>query len=236
MSKGKNTEAQKSEVLQGTLDLMVLKVLDALGTQHGYGIARRIEQVSEQVLQLNEGTVYTSLLRLQQRGWIDSDWGTSENNRKAKYYSITKSGRKQLEREGELGADRRRDRAPVEAGRPGVEMTHYLRALAARLRGLFGDRRVDRELNDEIEAHLRLLTERYVRQGMTSAEAALAARRQFGNVTLLREEHRDMRGIRLIDTLFQVLAEGSLASSVPDWSSLPVTGLGWSFWARKRSI
>jgi PadR family transcriptional regulator, regulatory protein PadR len=101
MCKGRNREAQKSEVLQGTLDLMVLKVLDALGPQHGYGIARRIEQVSEQVLQLNEGTVYTSLLRLQQRGWIASDWGTSENNRKAKYYSITRSGRKQLARETE---------------------------------------------------------------------------------------------------------------------------------------
>jgi len=101
MSKGRNTEAQKSEVLQGTLDLMVLKVLDALGPLHGYGIARRIEQVSEQVLQLNEGTVYTSLLRLGQRGWIASDWGTSENNRRAKYYSITRSGRKQLARETE---------------------------------------------------------------------------------------------------------------------------------------
>jgi PadR family transcriptional regulator PadR len=101
MSNGKNTNPEKSEVLQGTLDLMVLKVLDALGPLHGYGIARRIEQVSEQVLQLNEGTVYTSLLRLQQRGWIASDWGTSENNRKAKYYSITKSGRKQLARETE---------------------------------------------------------------------------------------------------------------------------------------
>jgi PadR family transcriptional regulator len=99
MSKGKTKE--KSEVLQGTLDLMVLKVLDALGSQHGYGIARRIEQMSEQVLQLNEGTVYTSLLRLQQRGWIAAEWGTSENNRKAKYYSITKSGRKQLGREAE---------------------------------------------------------------------------------------------------------------------------------------
>jgi len=99
MSKGKHAETQKSEVLQGTLDLMALKVLDALGPQHGYGIARRIEQVSDQVLQLNEGTVYTSLLRLQQQGWIASDWGTSENNRKAKYYSITKSGRKQLARE-----------------------------------------------------------------------------------------------------------------------------------------
>jgi transcriptional regulator len=96
MSKGRNTEEQKSEVLQGPLDLMVLKVLDALGSQHGYGIARRIEQVSGQVLQLNEGTVYTSLLRLQQRRWISAEWGASENNRKAKYYSITKSGRKQL--------------------------------------------------------------------------------------------------------------------------------------------
>jgi DNA-binding PadR family transcriptional regulator len=75
MSKGKNTEAQKSEVLQGTLDLMVLKVLGAIGPPHGYGIARRIEQVSEQVLQLNEGTVYTSLLRLRRRKWIASEWG-----------------------------------------------------------------------------------------------------------------------------------------------------------------
>jgi PadR family transcriptional regulator PadR len=101
MSNGSNTEARKSEVLQGTLDLMILKVLDALGPQQLYRIARRIEQVSQQVLQLNEGTVYTSLLRLQQRKWISSEWGTSENNRKAKYYSITKSGRKQLARETE---------------------------------------------------------------------------------------------------------------------------------------
>jgi PadR family transcriptional regulator PadR len=85
-----------SEVLQGTLDLMVLTTLDAMGPLHGYGIARRIEQLSEQVLQLNEGTVYTSLLRLQQRSWISSSWGISENNRKARFYSITKSGRKQL--------------------------------------------------------------------------------------------------------------------------------------------
>jgi PadR family transcriptional regulator PadR len=93
--------AEKSEVLQGTLDLMILKTLQALGPQHGFGIARRIEQVSEQVLKLNEGTVYTSLLRLQQQGWIDSDWGVSENNRKAKFYSITKRGLKQLATETE---------------------------------------------------------------------------------------------------------------------------------------
>jgi PadR family transcriptional regulator, regulatory protein PadR len=87
---------EKSEVLQGTLDLMILKTLHALGPQHGFGIARRIEQVSEDVLTLNEGTVYTSLLRLQQRGWIAAEWGVSENNRRARFYSITKSGVKQL--------------------------------------------------------------------------------------------------------------------------------------------
>ncbi len=86
----------KSEVLQGTLDLMVLKTLDAMGPQHGYGIARRIEQISDDVLKLNEGTVYAALLRLQQKGWISSEWGVSENNRKAKFYAITRAGRKQL--------------------------------------------------------------------------------------------------------------------------------------------
>jgi transcriptional regulator len=91
-----NMTAENSEVLQGTLDLMILKTLHALGPQHGFGIARRIEQVSEDVLTLNEGTVYTSLLRLQQRGWIVAKWGASENNRKARYYSITKIGLKQL--------------------------------------------------------------------------------------------------------------------------------------------
>jgi transcriptional regulator len=88
--------AEKSEVLQGTLDLMILKTLHALGPQNGFGIARRIEQVSEDVLKLNEGTVYTSLLRLQQQGWIAAKWGVSENNRKARFYTITKSGLKQL--------------------------------------------------------------------------------------------------------------------------------------------
>lgn len=87
---------QKSEILQGTLDLMVLKTLDAMGPLHGYGIARRIEQISGDLLQLNEGTVYASLLRLQQRRWISAAWGASENKRKAKFYSITRSGRKQL--------------------------------------------------------------------------------------------------------------------------------------------
>ena len=97
MSKG----APKSEVLQGTLDLMILKTLQALGPQHGFGLARRIEQISHDILKLNEGTVYTSLMRLQNQGWIASQWSSSENNRKAKFYSITKKGLRQLERETE---------------------------------------------------------------------------------------------------------------------------------------
>ena len=96
-----SVDTKKSDVLQGTLDLMVLKTLLALGPLHGFGIARRLEQVSRDVLQLNEGTVYTSLLRLQQQGWITAEWGTSENNRKAKFYAITARGRKQLEAETE---------------------------------------------------------------------------------------------------------------------------------------
>jgi PadR family transcriptional regulator PadR len=101
MSKGKSEANKKSEVLQGTLDLMILKTLQAMGPLHGFGISRRLEQLSEEVLHLNEGTVYTCLLRLLQEGWIAAEWGASENNRKAKFYSITKSGLKQLVKETE---------------------------------------------------------------------------------------------------------------------------------------
>ena len=109
------TNATKLGVLQGTLDLMVLQTLDSMGPQHGYGIARRIEQVSEDVLTLNEGTVYAALMRLQHRRWISAGWGISENNRKAKFYAITAPGRRQLARE--------------------VETWDRLASLIARLRG-----------------------------------------------------------------------------------------------------
>ena len=88
--------APRDEVLQGTLDLIVLQTLHAMGPQHGYGIAQRIKQVSQDMLRLNQGTLYPALLRLEQRGWITSKWGASENNRKAKFYSLTQRGRKQL--------------------------------------------------------------------------------------------------------------------------------------------
>lgn len=90
---------QKSEVLQGTLDLMVLKTLETMGSLHGYGIARRIEQVSGNSLTLSQGTIYPALLRLEQRGWIRSEWGTSETNRRAKFYSLSRVGRKKIEEE-----------------------------------------------------------------------------------------------------------------------------------------
>ena len=86
----------RSEILQGTLDLMVLKTLDAMGPMHGYGLARRIEQLSEDALQVNQGTIYLCLVRLVNKGWIKAAWGTSENNRRARFYSISKSGRKHL--------------------------------------------------------------------------------------------------------------------------------------------
>ncbi len=90
---------EKLDLMQGTLDLMVLQTLSVMGTQHGYGIARRIEQVSGDTVLLNQGTIYASLVRLQQRGLIDAEWGTSDNNRKAKFYSLTRSGRKQLSKD-----------------------------------------------------------------------------------------------------------------------------------------
>jgi transcriptional regulator len=91
----------KSDVLQGTLDLMVLKTLEGMGSLHGYGIARRIEQVSDNGLSLNQGTIYPGLLRLQQHGWIKAEWGVSETGRRAKFYSLTRIGRKQIEQETE---------------------------------------------------------------------------------------------------------------------------------------
>jgi len=91
----------KADLLQGTLILLVLRTLEALGPLHGYGIARRIEQISKDVLQLNQGTLYPALLRMEQEAWIASEWGASDNNRKAKFYSLTPAGRKRLAKETE---------------------------------------------------------------------------------------------------------------------------------------
>ena len=96
-----STGNTKTDVLQGTLDLMVLRTLETMGPQHGFGLAKRIQQISEGVLDLNQGTLYPALLRLEQRGWVQSEWGASESNRKAKFYQLTRAGRRQVERESQ---------------------------------------------------------------------------------------------------------------------------------------
>jgi PadR family transcriptional regulator PadR len=101
LPKGISMASDKTDVLHGSLALMVLRTLDTLGPQHGWGIARRIEQISGDVLELNQGTLYPALLRLEQMGWISSKWGASENNRRAKFYTITRAGKKQLAAESE---------------------------------------------------------------------------------------------------------------------------------------
>ena len=94
-----STGNSKTDILQGTLDLMVLRTLETMGPQHGFGLAKRIQQISEDVLDLNQGTLYPALLRLEQRGWIQSEWGASETNRRAKFYELTRAGRRQIDRE-----------------------------------------------------------------------------------------------------------------------------------------
>ena len=94
-----STGDAKSDILQGTLDLMVLRTLQTMGPQHGFGLAKRIQQISQEALSLNQGTLYPALLRLEQRGWIGSPWGVSEANRRAKFYELTRAGRRQVERE-----------------------------------------------------------------------------------------------------------------------------------------
>ena len=96
-----STGSSKTDVLQGTLDLMALRTLETMGPQHGFGLAKRIQQISGGALDLNQGTLYPALLRLEQRGWIKSRWGVSESNRKAKFYELTRAGRRQIERESE---------------------------------------------------------------------------------------------------------------------------------------
>src|SRR5206468_6477680 len=103
-TRSRDMASSQAEVPYGTLDLMVLKTLDVMGPLHGYGIARRIEQVAQGSLSLNQGTIYPALLRLEQKGWIQSEWGTSENNRRARFYSMTHAGLKQLEEEAESWA------------------------------------------------------------------------------------------------------------------------------------
>ena len=185
------------EVLQGTLDLMVLRTLETMGPQHGLGLAKRILQVSAGVLDLNQGTVYPALLRLEQRGWIKGRWGVSDNNRRAKFYALTARGRAQIApRDGELGADRLRDGAvPRARGAGAVIFDRWL--------NVFRVRRLDRELEEQLRHHLEALEAEYRDRGMSIDDARRAARRDVGGIAQVKEAYHDVRGLPLVETMWR---------------------------------
>ena len=184
-----------SEVPYGALDLMVLKTLDTMGAQHGYGIARRIEQMAEGMLALNQGTIYPALLRLEQKGWIESDWGISENNRRARFYSITRCRTEATrDRSGSLvahGGDDEPDARGI------IVMT--LRSILMRISASLRRRSLDAALDEEVRGHLDLLARDYERRGLSPEQARLAARRDFGGVEQMKETYRDRSGLRWLD-------------------------------------
>ena len=188
-----------AQVPYGTLDLMVLNTLAGMGPLHGFGIARRIEQAADGALALNQGTIYPALLRLEQKGWIKSAWGTSDNNRRARFYSITAAGRRQLASQTELWA---RTVSIVNRLLEGAVMTRLRVFLSRTLDIVLGRRRDDR-LSEEIQAHLDLLTAEHMKQGLGADEARLAARRAFGGVEQVKEDYRDQRGLPHLETLLQ---------------------------------
>ena len=198
--------AHKSDILQGTLDLMVLQTLDAMGPLHGYGVARRIEQISEDVLQLNQGTIYASLLRLQQRRWISASWGTSDNNRKAKFYAITRTGRKQLATQAQnwerISA---RHDADAPAGAALTSMPTWLAVICRRAidRRCLPSRPARCEFDLEIGRHLDMLTEENIRRGLPPAEARRQAILRFGGPCRSRKQQHEQRGLPFIETTLQ---------------------------------
>ncbi len=181
----------KTDVLQGTLALMVLKTLDVLGPLHGYGIARRIEQISGELLTVNQGTLYPVLLKLEQEGSIASEWGASENNRKARFYRLTRDGRKQLRAEAVgLGTDGRHHRAILRREGRGSEMRTVRRFFTA-ARRLDDQAGAEERLRAEIEDHLALQTAENVRAGLSPVEARRQAVLKFGGS---RRDQRTLAG------------------------------------------
>ena len=175
----------KADVWKGTLALMILRTLDMLGPLHGYGVARRIEQTSNQLLAINHGTLYPQLMKLEEDGYITGAWGVSENGQRAKFYRLTRAGRRQL-RKGDAGLGSG-GRNPGEVpGAGGDKMTRWIR----RLINLFRRGRLERELAAELESHLGLETDRNLRAGMDPAEARRVAHARLGGVEQVKERWR----------------------------------------------
>ena len=197
MPQEKRTTPDKLDLLQGTLDLLVLQTLASMGSQHGYGLARRIEQLSGDEVLLNQGTIYASLVRLQQRRWITAEWGVSETNRRAKYGLLDYQSRdaRAGRRDVVLGAPHRGCRPCARAiGREG-EVTGRLREIWARLAGFMRGRQPDRALDEELAAHAELAADDYMRRGMSQDEALRLASMKLGSRLAARERAGDQRSM-----------------------------------------
>ena len=181
---------------------MVLRTLDVMGPQHGFGLAKRILQVSNGLLTLNQGTLYPALLRLEQRRWIKSRWGVSENNRKAKFYELTARGRRQIRRGDEkLGVDGGpHGQVPGQAGGRQVMWRRFI--------DVFRRRRLDADLDAQWAFHLDALEAECRARGLRPEEARAAARRAMGGLGQVKDAYRDQPRIPLVDTIWQDVRYG----------------------------
>ena len=171
-----------------------------MGSIHGWGIAKRIEQVSNDLLELKYGTLYPALMKLEQQGWIRSEWGVSDNNRRARFYSITKAGRKPAgARNHQLGPDGGVHR--TRGSRRGVRGMVELRSVLARVAALFRRRELDERIDDELAFHVEMETEEHIRRGMSPSEARRQARIECGGVAQVKEMHREVRGLPFLESL-----------------------------------
>ena len=191
----------KRDVQQGTLALMLLRTLEVLGPLHGYGIARRIEQISGDLLAVNQGTLYPVLLKLEQEGAIASEWGASDNNRRARFYRLTAAGRRRLRVEAQEWAQTTALDEPLprsEGGGPGMRaLRRFVRRLTASVLG----RRDDDRIRAELSEHLALLTEEHVRAGLPLDEARRRASIKLGTGDVTTEAYRDEQRLRWLEDL-----------------------------------
>ncbi len=201
--------SKPTDLVQGTLDLLILKTI-ALEPMHGWAIAQRIRQMSGEVLQVGQGALYPSLHKLEQNGWISAEWAVSENNRRAKYYTLTKAGRKALEQEAAqwerlVGGDF----ADCPDGLIGEIAMRWTSIFRLRLRSLFSRKRVEAELDEELRYHLERQMEEGIAAGMTHEDAHYAALQSIKDIEQRKEECRDMRGTRWVEDFTNDLRYGS---------------------------
>ncbi len=189
-----------ADLLPGTLDLLILKAV-SLGRLHGYGVLLRIQQISGGALEVQQGALYPALYRLERQGLIESEWGTSDNNRRAKFYRLTAGGRARLDEEtAELEPARRCHRAGAERHAPG-DLREMLKRVRVMWRTLWRSKQVEAEMRDEMRLHIELEAERLRANGLDPDEARRQAHVRFGGVEKFKEEGRDARGFAWLDSV-----------------------------------